>query len=334
LEINLNTKTRRHKEKYYLVTLCLRVKNEILPEQTTYHANGKLLLTGEYLVLHGAKAIALPLNVGQQMMVSVDSERRNILWQALYQNQVWFSCEFDPGDFSILATTDTEKSATLVRILQAIKSLKPDFSLHSGTSFKTTIEANPEWGLGSSSTLLSLLSQFSGVDPFVLNELVFQGSGFDIACATADGPIFYTRNQPVEPVSLDYPFADQLFLVYSGKKKGTAQEVHSFLKNKAVLAQEIAMMSALSEEFAICSNQDEFNRLIEIHEAMIGKLIDQVPVKERFFSDFNGAIKSLGAWGGDFWLVSTEMSFQKICNYFENKGFDPVFKWSDLILKK
>ena len=184
------------------------------------------------MVLHGAKAIAMPLNVGQQMVVSHDDSTPNIHWLAFYGDQLWFSCELDPMDFSVLTTTDPEKATTLIRILQAIRSLKPDFSLAPGIQFKTTIEANPEWGLGSSSTLLSLLSQFAGVDPFVLNEMVFQGSGFDIACATADGPIMYMRNMPVEPLTLDYPFSDQLFLVYSGRKKKTATEVSTFLKER------------------------------------------------------------------------------------------------------
>jgi mevalonate kinase len=317
------------------VALCLRVKNEILPAPTTYHANGKLLLTGEYLVLHGAKAIALPLNVGQQMAVSIDSERNSILWQAFYQNQVWFSCELDSVDFSVLDATDTEKSATLVRILQAIKSLKPEFSLHPGTSFKTTIEANPEWGLGSSSTLLSLLSQFSGVDPFVLNEMVFQGSGFDIACATADGPILYQRGLRAEPVSLDYPFSDQLFLIYSGRKKKTAAEVSSFLNGKSASEQLVEEASNMSREFMLCRDQDEFNLLIRMHEALISKLIGKMALKSMFFADFKGEVKSLGAWGGDFFLASTNRwSFNEVKKYFENKGLMTAFKWDDLILKR
>jgi len=305
-----------------------------LPAQTTYRANGKLLLTGEYLVLHGAKAIAVPLNVGQEMVVLSDAGQQNVIWQAFYHNQLWFSCELNPIDLSVLTTTDSEKAESLVRILTAIKSLNPEFTFPAGTAFNTTLEANPEWGMGSSSTLLSLLSQFAGVDPFVLNEMIFQGSGFDIACAKADGPIFYTRNQPAVPVALEYPFTDQLFLVYSGKKKGTAQEVHSFLKERVISETQIAEMSALSEEFAACRNQQDFNRLIEIHESMIGKIIDQVPVKAQFSPDFDGAIKSLGAWGGDFWLVSTALPFQQVREYFVNKGLDTVFKWSDLILKK
>lgn len=302
---------------------------------TTYRANGKLLLTGEYLVLHGAKAIALPLNVGQQMVVSHDDSTQNIRWQAIYSDQIWFSCELDPMDFSVLSTTDTEKASTLIRILQAIRSLKPDFSLAPGIQFKTTIEANPEWGLGSSSTLLSLLSQFAGVDPFLLNELVFQGSGFDIACATADGPIIYQRGLPAEPVSLDYPFADQLFLIYLGRKKRTATEVSAFLKEKKVSEQQVEEVSLLTDEFLRCRDQNEFNLLIRMHEALISKLIERIAIKPELFADFKGEVKSLGAWGGDFFLASTnKWTFEEVRKYFENKGLMTVFKWNDLILKR
>lgn len=301
----------------------------------TYRANGKLLLTGEYLVLHGAKAIALPLNVGQKMVVSHDDSTQNIRWQAIYSDQIWFSCDLDPVNFSVLDATDSEKAATLVHILQAIRSLNPDFSLAPGIQFKTTIEANPEWGLGSSSTLLSLLSQFAGVDSFLLNELVFQGSGFDIACATADGPIIYQRGRPAEPVSLDYPFAEHLFLIYSGRKKKTAAEVSSFLNGKSVSEQLIEEASNMSREFLLCRDQDEFNLLIRMHEALISKLIGRMALKPMFFADFKGEVKSLGAWGGDFFLASTsKLTFDEVKKYFENKGLMTAFKWNDLMLKR
>ena len=41
----------------------------------TYRANGKLLLTGEYLVLKGALALALPTKLGQTMTVRHYEER-------------------------------------------------------------------------------------------------------------------------------------------------------------------------------------------------------------------------------------------------------------------
>jgi len=302
---------------------------------STYRANGKLLLTGEYLVLQGAKAIALPLKVGQQMVVSEVDKQQTIFWQAKSQDEIWFKCILNPVDLRVLETSDLEKSDVLRQLFKTIETLDRRFALQQGLKFETMLESNPEWGFGSSSTLVSLLSQWCGVDPFRLNELVFSGSGFDIACATANGPIMYVRNKLTEPVDLDYLFADQLFLVYSGRKKGTALEVRSFLNNKVVSEQKIAEMNVLSEKFASCSSdQSEFNRLIQDHEKMIGQLIRKNPVKDEFFPNFEGEIKSLGAWGGDFYLVSTQLPFWEVKKYFENKGLTTVFRWDDLILKR
>jgi mevalonate kinase len=301
---------------------------------STYHANGKLLLTGEYLVLHGAKAIALPLNLGQQLMVSEENSTESIHWKAFYNGKVWFSVEMNPTDFSIIHTSHPDKAESLCLIFKTIQSLNTEFAPKAGTKFETILESDPEWGFGSSSTLISLLSQWTGVDPFVLNELVFQGSGFDIACSTANGPIFYTRNKSAEHISLDYPFADRLFLVYSGIKKRTAAEVSTFLKDRKVSAQLIEEAAALTDEFSQCIDHDEFNLLIRQHEAMISGLIKRLPIKSEFFTDFKGEIKSLGAWGGDFFLASTSLSFLEVKKYFENKGLTIVFKWDDLILKR
>ena len=301
---------------------------------STYRANGKLLLTGEYLVLHGAKAIALPLKVGQRLTVSETNTSETIYWQALYDGRAWFSCELNPNDFSILNSSHPEKAESLNQIFKTIKSLNPEFVLQSGTKFETILESNPEWGFGSSSTLISLLSQWTGVDPFILNDLVFNGSGFDIACARSDGPIFYTRSKPVETISLNYPFSDQLFLVYSGIKKKTATAVSDFLKERKVSAQQIEEGSALSDEFSRCDDQDEFNLLIRQHEKLISDATGRLPIKPEFFADFKGEIKSLGAWGGDFFLASTSLPFSGVKKYFENKGLKTVFKWGDLILKR
>lgn len=301
---------------------------------SSYHANGKLLLTGEYLVLHGAKAIALPLKMGQQLTVSEGFSADSILWQAFYKRDLWFSCELNSVDFKVNNSNHPEKAETLSKIFQIIQLLNPDFHLQVGTRFETFLDANPEWGFGSSSTLISLLSQWAEVDPFVLNKLVFKGSGFDIACAMADGPIFYKKNEQEQAIALDYPFADQLFLVYSGKKKKTFTEVSKFLKEKKVSTQLIVEISSLSDEFALCHDQNEFNNLIRKHEQIIGRLIGKTPVKSDFFPDFTGEIKSLGAWGGDFYLISTELPFTGVKKYIENKGLTLLFSWNDLILKR
>lgn len=305
-----------------------------MSSSTTYRANGKLLLTGEYLVLHGAKALALPLRLKQQLTVQGGLNYENIIWQAFFEGNVWFSCELNPSDFSVIATSRPEKAETLSKIFRTIKTLNPDFHPKAGTRLETELDANPEWGFGSSSTLISLFSQWAGVDPFILNEMVFKGSGFDIACANADGPIFYVRNKPAQPIVLDYPFSEQLFLVYSGKKKKTSSEVSTFLKEKKVSDRLIQEVSDLSDEFAGCRDQNIFNKLIRQHEEIVGTLIGQIPVKEQLFNDFDGAIKSLGAWGGDFYLISTALPFSGVKKYFENRGLTTIFRWNELILKR
>jgi mevalonate kinase len=301
---------------------------------STYRANGKLLLTGEYLVLYGAKVVAVPLKVGQQLSVSEENETDFLDWRAFYNEKVWFSCELNPISFAVQKTSHPEKAEILSQLFRTIKRLNPEFGTKAGVQLSTTLETNPDWGFGSSSTLVSLLSQWAGVDPFALNAAVFNGSGFDAACATADGPIFYVRNKPNVPIGLDYPFSDQLFLVYSGQKKKTATAVSDFLKEKKVSSELIDEVSVLSDELADCLEQPEFNRLIRKHEEIVGALIGQRPVKEQYFTDFEGDIKSLGAWGGDFYLVSTGQPFTAVKKYFETKGLFTMLRWDDLILKR
>lgn len=297
----------------------------------TFFANGKLLLSGEYVVLHGAKAIALPLNKGQQLTVYEGLDTRLLTWKALYNEKVWFECVLDPIDFRVISTTDAQKASTLNRIFQTIGQLNPAFQPQPGTGFITRMEADPQWGFGSSSTLISLLAQWAGVDPYQLNERIFNGSGFDIACATADGPILYQKNQRVEPIRLDYPFAGQLWLVYSGNKKSTLPEVQAFLKKEKIPPDSIDQLSTLSEAFARCRDQQTFHRLIRQHETMVSELIGQIPVQESLFYDFQGAVKSLGAWGGDYYLVSSGIPEIELKKYFENKGLNVIFRWNELI---
>ena len=300
---------------------------------STYYANGKLLLSGEYFVLHGAKALALPLTVGQQLRVYHEVPSNSILWKAFYGDEIWFWCELNPDDFSVIGTSDQEKAATLSQIFQTIADLNPLHLPEAGDILETSLDAHPQWGFGSSSTLISVLSQRCRVDPYMLNRKIFNGSGFDIACAMAKGPILYLKDKLVKRITLDYPFAEQLLLVYSGKKKKTSPEVHAFLKRKKGSIALIQEVSDLADEFSLCRDQHTFNRIIRHHEKLVAGLLGQIPVKEELFPDFQGEVKSLGAWGGDFYLVSGTQPFNEVKIYFENKGFSTIFKWTELILK-
>lgn len=298
----------------------------------TYHAHGKLLLTAEYFVLRGAKSIALPLQYGQRMEVAEGREPGLLSWKAFMQEGLWFSCDLSLPDFRIVHSSDAEKAAILQETFLAIRQLNPAFSPGDSLEVHTRIDFNNQWGLGSSSTLIANLASWAKVDPFKLNELIFHGSGFDIACATANGPIFYTRNQKPQPLKLDYPFLDKLYLIYSGAKKSTRNEVRRFQKEQVVSDEQIERVNQLSEAFAKAETLAEFQQLIEKHEEMVSRLLGCPTVKSQYFADFNGAVKSLGAWGGDFYLIATPMDDRDVLNYFNDKGLRVVFPWREMVL--
>ncbi len=300
----------------------------------SYYANGKLLLTGEYFVLKGAKAIALPVKFGQKLDVFKNLYKNQISWKAYQPDGLWFSTILSLPDFEILQTNDKAKSQQLVEIFRNIRMFKSASFFETSFNFKTSLNFNPEWGLGSSSTLISNLANWAEVDPYQLNKLSFKGSGFDIACASANGPIIFKKGvKPVE-VDLNYPFQDQLYFVYSGQKKATKKEVQRFLSGKTVYETEIEQMNMLCDRFEKVYNLVEFQELIEGHEQMVSKAVSLKPLKETHFVDFEGSIKSLGAWGGDFFLTASEWEGSRVRRYFREKGYKLIFGWNELILNR
>lgn len=302
-----------------------------------FFARGKLLLTAEYFVMHGATALACPLKYGQTMLVSIpapngstkDNYDSVLNWSATYQNKIWFSATFRLTDFSVQYTSDAEKAETLSRLLKMVRDLNPSFQVKDGTAVHHILEFNPQWGLGSSSTLISNMAEWAKVDPYLLNEKVFGGSGFDIACANVNTPVFYRKGFAPEPVLLDYPFHDKLFLVYSGKKKNTRDAVSIQLPEISDLKKE--EISALSGRFSRCRKFSHFQELMQQHEQEVAMLTGQIPVQQQKFADFDGTVKSLGAWGGDFFLVATRLDPNVVKDYFSAKEMNTVFRWKDLV---
>jgi hypothetical protein len=47
------------------------------------------------------------------------------------------------------------------------------------------------------------------------------------------------------------------------------------------------------------------------------------------FNDYKGAIKSLGAWGGDFILVTGN---EDSISYFKKKGYNTIIPYSKMVL--
>ena len=317
-----------------------------------YHSNGKFLLTGEYLVLKGALALALPLKLGQSFEVEqLETNNEQIQWKALRSEGRWFSVTLNRENLVNFSTDDPDKAMRLCQILHAVKQLNPKAFEGNDIKFTTRLDFDPNWGLGSSSTLIANLARWANVNPYELLKLTFGGSGYDLACATAEGPIYYQladldcfvprndakrRSEPtpkVDLVDFNPPFAEHLFFVYQGQKQSSSKEIKAFLgkANPTDLQKDIEAVSEISRALPKCQTLDEFAMLLQCHERIIARCIGQEPVQKRF-PDFEGVLKSLGAWGGDFILAATGWDENQVREYFKGKGLEVVFGYKEIVL--
>ncbi len=318
-----------------------------------YHSNGKFLLTSEYLVLKGALALALPLKLGQNLSVET-CHGASLQWHTYKPDGHWFSVTLNPKTLEIINCNDPSKAEKLEQILKAVRTLNPE-AFNEGLCFETHLDFDPNWGLGSSSTLIANLARWANVDPFELLKQTFGGSGYDIACATAEQPIYYqlsttesalrqaqgpkvvepveTPIPTVEPIIFNPPYASHLFFVYQGQKQSSSKEIKTFLEktNPIDLQKDIDAVSEISRAVPKCQTLDEFAMLMQCHERIIARCIGQELVQKRF-PDFVGVLKSLGAWGGDFILAATEWTENQVRDYFRKKGLDVVFGYKEMVL--
>ena len=305
-----------------------------------FYSNGKLLLTGEYLVLDGAKSLALPTKFGQDLIVEEIKEPQLIWGSFTDTGDCWFEAVFElPKLRLVRCTFHSEKEGnaetiaeTLLEILQEARRLNPRF-LQSNNGFvvKTQLTFPRNWGLGSSSTLINSIASWAKVDAFQLLWNSFKGSGYDVACAQNSAPILYQikdKKPIITPVEFNPRFKENVFFVYLNQKQDSKEGIAKFRENKRNFQLEIDEISTLSEAFLKATSIDVFEELIVTHEKIISSIIGLTPVKEKLFSDYFGEVKSLGAWGGDFVMVTGN---EKTPNYFKNKGFETVLTYPQII---
>ena len=174
----------------------------------TFYSNGKLLLTSEYLVLDGAKALALPTKFGQDLTVE-DGANQEIHWTSFdYDHDIWFESELSFHDIKAKVSFENQpEKTTLIRILHEAFLLHPNYLNNSdGYQIETQLGFPRKWGLGTSSTLINNIAQWLQIDAFTLLKNSFGGSGYDIACAQNDTAILYRLHdgQPkIEKISFE-----------------------------------------------------------------------------------------------------------------------------------
>ncbi|MDB5228633.1 MAG: hypothetical protein JWN78_2826 [Bacteroidota bacterium] len=291
-------------------------------------ANGKLLLTGEYFILAGAKGFALPTKFNQTLTVEL-SDQKGISWKSIdHENKVWFEVKFDEK-LNIIHSTDKIIGEKLKNILSHLPLTTYNLRL------TTTLNFPREWGLGSSSTLISLLAQYFKVDPYELLAKTFGGSGYDIACATSGSPLTYQLNEGppiITPVDFHPSFSSHLYFVYLGKKQNSREGIEHYKNISENKSDAIEQVTDITNKLTIAKELDEFCYYLDVHENLVSRILNLPKVKDKYFDDFPGTVKSLGAWGGDFVMVASDESPELIERYFKEKGFDTILSYDAMIL--
>ena len=293
----------------------------------SFHSNGKLLISGEYLVLDGALSLALPCRFGQSLNFTEDSNG-NLEWISKdMNNTIWFTAYFEAKTLKVLKTSNYNTVKWVKKILEFCnKNSLTNKSLQGKIECKLEFPNN--WGLGSSSTLLNNLASLYEINPYDLHFSTTNGSGYDIACAGSNSALTYQVIENIPQVKkMDWSpvFKDEILFIFLKKKQKSNLEVKRFkeLKKDPDL---ISRISSITKEIIYSKTIEEFEHLLDEHEAITGQYIQSETVKSKYFSDYEGSVKSLGAWGGDFVLAT-----RKNKNYFLDKGFDTILSFSEII---
>ena len=307
-----------------------------MPTLFTTRASGKLLLTGEYFVLDGAVALAVPVRFGQTLRAMSGQEPGTLVWKSTDQDgKTWFQGTFDTKFLDIVTETNAATAQTLQSILRACRQQNPGFLTGSeGVEATTQNDFPREWGLGSSSTLIAALALWANVDPYRVLFDTLGGSGYDIACAYADGPLLYQlkKTQPmVQRVDFQPLFAENIYFVYLGKKQNSREGISRYRPRADAFKTTAAEICRLTERCLMATTLTEFEQVIQQHESIVSRALDLPTVKSQFFGDFPGAVKSLGAWGGDFVLATSRLPETEMRAYFREKGFETVLSWGEMM---
>jgi len=120
-------------------------------------------------------------------------------------------------------------------------------------------------------------------------------------------------------------------LCIAAKKKDSNEAVKQF-RAQTVFDDDIEKMKRIIIAVANATQVDVFEEAMEESEKLLSRILKLKPVKEILFPDYPYAIKSLGAWGGDFFMATfrKEVEARK---YFEEKGYTTLFNYNELIKK-
>jgi mevalonate kinase len=303
----------------------------------TFYGHGKLLITAEYFVLDGAQALAVPTKLGQSLRVKeLSSSDSALYWVALNsKKQVWLNLAFDTGDFSCI-NAKTPEAERLSKMLTEARKLNPSFLRdNKDRAVETQLQFPNEWGLGSSSTLIHCIATWAKVDGYDLLKNTIGGSGYDVACAGHNTAILYQlQNGKPQTLAVNWKpaFSDNIYFAYTGKKQLSSEAIKYYKEKLQDKTHALNQLTRITELMLKCDNLASFNELVNEHEQIIAGELKLMKISDTLLANYWGSIKSLGAWGGDFVMMTNDKSADELKVYLRDRDIETIFGWDELIL--
>lgn len=297
------------------------------------------MLAGEYAVLSGVEALALPVRAGQWQHVWEMPAKgvSKLVWQSKdVDGNVWFECRVDTDIMHISETNNQVYADTLLRLLMHIKDQKAELFLHKNIRIETECEFDRSFGLGSSSTLVCNLAKWSGVDAQELQQRVFGGSGYDVAVGNLGRPLVYwLENNESNWSSWQLPadFTQNWYLAFPGEKQNSRESLSSVKTQLEKMSSDIALlqqMNACIQAIKTPRSLPMLEAMLEMWQALLSQRLDLPrPYETLGVSPVKGGLcKYLGAWGGDVLLINLTF-LQANETAFENMELVP---WNEFVI--
>lgn len=300
-------------------------------EAETYFSYGKFLITAEYLVMAGADALVFPLNKGQALDIE-PVEKNSLMWESYYKDKRWFYADIHPETFEISDTSDQDRAGYISRLLQRASELSHTHNLLKNKKITTRLDFHPDWGMGSSSTLIVNISRLFDINAFELFNKVSKGSGFDVAAGLSGYPFRYrlkNNKREMSPVKIPELFYKHAYFIYLGEKAHSGVAVEKFQNNRKALKMPVKYINEITAQFTEVESVHELSRITKEHEDFMSDILElESPTKR--FGDYPYGMKSLGAWGGDFIMAIHPGGKDEVEKYFKHKGFPVVFSAQEL----
>lgn len=302
------------------------------------------MLCGEYAVIIGVEALALPVSLGQWMYVwEFDSPGGGdrLIWEAKEKDgSTWLNESFALPLETMEA--ETEKSSERDRsreVLHSMLSMVAEGFWKTGKSYRieTQLEFDRSSGLGSSSTMVANFARFAGLDAQKVQQKVLCGSGYDVAVAELGKGLAFWKNAEVanwDAWKLSADLTSKWKIVFLGKKQNSRNALADVKGKLMEIEKDDFLMHQLQQVCAAVKMANQVPMLeagLEMWQAILAMSLGlETPYQHFKFQPSKGGLcKWLGAWGGDMLLINDvfEESEREALKKYK------IVDWNQLVLK-